>query len=44
MAVADARETRSERLQSGYTREANKMRFAQAVLFLFYKRLMEENA
>jgi len=42
MAVADARETRAERLQSGYTREANKMRFAQAALFLLYRRLMEE--
>jgi nicotinamide-nucleotide amidase len=42
MAVADTRETRAERLQSGYTREANKMRFTQAVLFLLYRKLMEE--
>jgi len=44
VAVADARETVAEKIQVGYTRETNKMRFAQAVLFLFYKRLMQESA
>jgi len=42
VAVADARETVAEKIQAGYTREMNKMRFAQAVLFLLYKRLMGE--
>jgi nicotinamide-nucleotide amidase len=44
VAVADARETVAEKIQVGYTREANKMRFAQAVLFLLYKKLMQENS
>lgn len=44
IAVANREETQAERLQAGYTREANKARFAQAVLFLFYRMLMEEVA
>ncbi len=44
VAVADARETVAEKIQVGYTREANKMRFAQAVLFLLYRKLMQETA
>ncbi|MBM3325338.1 MAG: competence/damage-inducible protein A [Calditrichaeota bacterium] len=43
VAVADARETVAEKIQVGYTREGNKMRFAQMLLFLCYKRLMQES-
>lgn len=42
VAVADAREIVAEKIQVGYTRETNKMRFAQAVLFLLYRKLMGE--
>ncbi|MFH1009868.1 MAG: competence/damage-inducible protein A [bacterium] len=43
VAVADARETVAQRTQAAYTREINKMRFAQTLLFLFYKKLMQES-
>jgi nicotinamide-nucleotide amidase len=44
IAVADSRETVAEKIQAGYTREKNKMRFAQAVMFLLYRQLMQESA